>query len=80
MPSEYAAAAPSRDARPTALAVGVDVGTAIEISAGGGTARGGAAAVVLGGRTATYGIGTNSALSARWVVLDSFVDGETLAP
>ena len=41
---------------------------------------GASAAVVVNGRSATFGIGTNTALAARWLVLDSFVDGQVLAP
>ncbi len=67
-------------AQPTMLGVGVDAGTAVEVRSGVATARGSNAAVVLDGRKASFGAGTNGALAARWVVLDSFVDGETLAP
>jgi cyanophycinase-like exopeptidase len=68
------------NAHPAALGVGVDVGTALEVRNGSATARGASAAVVLDGRTATFAVGTNGALAARWVVLDSYYDGQTLAP
>ena len=67
-------------AHPLSLGVGVDAGTAVEIRDGAATARGSSAAVVLDGRKATFGVGSNGALAARWVVLDSFYDGQTLAP
>ncbi|MEI7743650.1 MAG: hypothetical protein WCK58_07870 [Chloroflexota bacterium] len=35
---------------------------------------------VIDGRTATFGTGTNGSLDARRLVIDSFADGETLAP
>ena len=65
---------------PASLAAGVDVGTALEVSGGVATARGASAVAVLDGRKATFGTGTNGSLSARWLVLDSFVEGERLAP
>jgi cyanophycinase-like exopeptidase len=67
-------------AGPSALAVGIDVGTAVEVSNGIATARGASAAVVIDGRQATFGTGTNGSLAAGWMVIDSFVSGETLAP
>jgi cyanophycinase len=65
---------------PTHLAVGLDVGTALELGSAGPRARGDSAVVVLDGRQGSFGVGTNGAIRARWVVLDSFVDGETPAP
>jgi cyanophycinase-like exopeptidase len=67
-------------ADPVSLAVGVDVATALEIADGTTTVRGASAAVVLDGRFATFGTGANGAIAARWAVLDSFVDGESLVP
>ena len=67
-------------AHPITLGVGVDAGTALEVRAGAATTRGLSAAVVLDGRKATFELGSNGALAARWVVLDSFYDGQTLAP
>ena len=67
-------------AAPSALAVGIDVGTAIEVSNGIATARGASAAVVIDGRRATFGTGTNESLAAAWMIIDTFVAGETLAP
>lgn len=65
---------------PATLGVGIDVGTAIEVGAGAATTHGDGAAVVLDGRSAAFGLGSNGALAARWIVLDSFTDGEDLAP
>jgi cyanophycinase-like exopeptidase len=65
---------------PGTLAVGVDVATALEVRSGSATVRGDSVAVVLDGRKAAFGSGTNGAMAARWVALDTFVDGERLAP
>jgi cyanophycinase-like exopeptidase len=62
------------------LAVGLDVGTAIEI---GGTAPevvGASAAVVVDPRSATFENGTNGSLVARWLLVDTFADGESVTP
>ncbi len=67
-------------ARQTVPAVGVDVDTALEISGGKAVVRGTSAAVVIDGRKATFGTGTNGSLAATWVVIDSYTAGETLAP
>jgi cyanophycinase len=62
------------------LGLGVDVNTAIEFSATGAQAWGQNTVVVFDGRFATYGLGTNNALSERFVLLDTYVDGEMLVP
>lgn len=67
-------------AHASVLGIGVDAGTALEVQGGAATTRGDSVAVVLDGRQATFGLGTNGAFSATWVVLDSFIDGEALAP
>jgi len=67
-------------ARQAVPAVGVDVDTALEISGGTAVVRGASAAVVIDGRKATFGAGTNTSLAAAWIVIDSFTAGETLAP
>jgi len=67
-------------AHPAALGAGVDVGTALEVRNGAGTVHGANATVVLDGRTATFGTGSNGALAARWVVFESFYDGQALTP
>lgn len=64
---------------PSSLSVGIDVGTAVEIAGGTAVVRGDNAAVVLDGRGATFGTGTNGALANLWTVVDTFVDGQTLA-
>ena len=50
------------------LAIGVDVGTAIELTQAGGMVWGSSAAVALDGRYAVFGVGSNGALSARYVI------------
>lgn len=67
-------------ANPSLLGVGIDRGTALEVAAGTGVVRGDSVAVVLDGRQASFSLGSNGALAADWVVLDSFIDGEALAP
>lgn len=60
------------------FAFGIDAGTAVEF----GTVRplvvGESVAVVLDGRYGTFGSGTNGALAARWVFLDTFVAGQAV--
>ena len=64
------------------LAFGIDAGTAVEFGAGPTAPRvvGDSAAVVLDGQYATFGVGTNDTLAAHWVILDTFVGGEQIAP
>lgn len=62
------------------LGVGIDVNSAIEMTASGATVWGNNTAVVLDGRLASYAQGTNGALSARYVVLDSYVQGDAIVP
>jgi cyanophycinase-like exopeptidase len=63
------------------LAFGIDAGTAVEFSAGvaAPTVVGDSAAVVLDGRYGSFGAGSNGSLAARWVILDTFVGGESIA-
>ena len=62
------------------LGLGVDVNTAIEFTATGAMAWGQNTVVVFDGRFATYAPGTNGALSERYVLLDTYVDGDMLVP
>ncbi len=62
------------------LAWGVDVNTAVEVSQTGAVARGQSAVLVLDGRAASFSVGSNGALGARYVVLDTYVDGDALTP
>jgi hypothetical protein len=64
------------------IAFGIDAGTAVEFRAGVAvpTVVGDSAAVVLDGRYGSFDVGTNGALAARWVILDTFVNGESIAP
>jgi cyanophycinase len=68
----------NRDHR--ALAVGIDVGSALELSQSGGRVWGSSAVVLLDGRAASFAVGNNGALSARYVILDSFVAGDRVQP
>jgi cyanophycinase len=62
------------------LGVGIDVGTAVELTPAGATARGASAAVVLDGRFGSFSVGSNGTVGARYVLLDSFVDGDAIVP
>jgi cyanophycinase len=62
------------------LGLGVDVNTAIELTPTGAKAWGNNTVVILDGRYASYALGTNNALSERYVLLDTFVEGDAIAP
>ena len=62
------------------LTLGVDVSTAIELTATEAQVWGENTVVAFDGRYASYGVGTNDALSARYVLLDTYVEGDTITP
>jgi len=62
------------------LGLGIDVNTAIEVTATGAHTWGSNTVLVFDGRFASYALGTNGALSERYVVLDTYTDGDTLMP
>jgi cyanophycinase-like exopeptidase len=62
------------------LGLGIDVNTAIELGASGAQVWGSNTVLVLDGRFASYALGTNGALSERYVVLDTYTDGGLLTP
>ena len=62
------------------LALGVDRDTAIEFTATGAKVWGRNTVVVFDGRYASYAVGTNDALSARYVLLDTYVEGDAISP
>jgi cyanophycinase len=62
------------------LTLGVDVNTAIEFTATGTQVWGSNTVVAFDGRYASYALGTNDALSARYVVLDTYVEGDRIVP
>ena len=64
----------------TGVAAGIDVGTALRVQGGVASTVGDSAAVVIDGRQASWTNGTNEAIGAAWLVLDSFVDGNSVAP
>ena len=70
------------EAQANHLAFGIDAGTAVEFGPGLTAPRvvGDSAAVVLDGQYATFGSGSNGARAAHWVILDTFVGGESIAP
>ena len=64
------------------LAFGIDAGTAVEFRPDLAAPRvvGESAAVALDGRFGSFGVGSNGALAAHWVILDTFVGGQGIAP
>jgi cyanophycinase len=64
------------------LAFGIDAGTAVEFGASltAPSIVGDSVAVALDGQYSTFGEATNDALAAHWVILDTFVSGEAIAP
>ena len=62
------------------MGVGIDVGTAIRIDGGSATAIGDSAVVVVDGRQATWTTGDNGAIGGAWLVVDTFADGDAVAP
>ncbi|MFN8445349.1 MAG: Type 1 glutamine amidotransferase-like domain-containing protein [Caldilineaceae bacterium] len=64
----------------TLLGLGVDVNTALEITTTGASVVGSNTVVVLDGRLSSFATGTNGALSALYVMLDSYVQGDTVLP
>lgn len=62
------------------VVVGIDAGTAVELGSGAPIVRGVNAAVVLDGRFGSFGVGSNGALAARWVILDTYVGGQAIEP
>ena len=62
------------------LAIGVDVGTALELTQAGGVVRGTSAVVALDGRYAGFSVGSNDGLGARYTLLNSYVAGDAVTP
>jgi len=62
------------------LGLGIDVNTAVEFTATGAKVWGKNTVAVFDGRYATYALGMNNALSARYVLLDTYVEGDALMP
>ena len=63
-----------------AVGVGLDVGTGIRIAGGSATAIGDSAVAVIDGRQATWTTGANGAIGGAWLVVDTFADGDAVAP
>jgi cyanophycinase len=64
------------------IALGIDAGTAIELGPDLAAPRvvGESGVVAVDGRYGSFGVGPNGALAARWVILDTFVGGDGVAP
>ena len=60
--------------------LGVDINTAVEFTATGARVWGLNTVVVFDGRYASYALGTNNALSERYVLLDTYVEGDAITP
>jgi cyanophycinase len=65
---------------PSLLVAAIDVGTALELTQAGAVARGTSGVLVLDGRRGSLGVGSNGAVAARYVLLDSYVDGDAVQP
>jgi cyanophycinase-like exopeptidase len=70
----------ARAAGGAGLAAGIDDGTAIRVAGGSATVIGDSAVVLIDGRTATWTTGSNGAIGGAWLVVDTFVDGDAVAP
>jgi cyanophycinase-like exopeptidase len=62
------------------LGLGVDVNTAIEFTGTSASVWGKNTVVVFDGRFSSYALGTNEALSVRYMILDTYVEGDGLVP
>jgi cyanophycinase len=62
------------------LGVGIDVNTAVEFTATGAKVWGKNTVIVFDGRYASYAVGTNNALSERYILLDTYVEGDAILP
>jgi cyanophycinase len=62
------------------LSIGVDINTAVEFTATGAKVLGKNTVVIFDGRYASYELGTNGALSERYILLDTYVEGDALMP
>jgi cyanophycinase len=62
------------------LGLGVDVNTSIELTATGAKVWGKNTVVAFDGRYASYALGTNGSLSERYVLLDTYVEGDVIMP
>jgi cyanophycinase len=62
------------------LGIGLDVNTAIIVTSSSATVSGANTALIADGRFASYALGTNGALSERYVLLDTYVEGDAILP
>ena len=64
------------------IGLGIDAGTALEFSSVLAAPRvvGDSVVVALDGRYGSFGVGSNGALAARWVILDTYLGGQEVAP
>ncbi len=62
------------------LGLGIDAGSAAEFTPTGATAWGLNTVAVFDGRLASYALGSNGALSERYVMLDTYVESDPITP
>jgi hypothetical protein len=62
------------------LDLDITVNTAIEFTATSAKVWGGNAVVIFDGRFASYALGTNGAISGKYVLLDTYVEGDAILP
>jgi cyanophycinase-like exopeptidase len=62
------------------LGVGIDADSAVELTPSGATVWGMNTVAVFDGRSASYALGSNGALSERYVMLDTYVEGDPIVP
>jgi hypothetical protein len=62
------------------LAIGIDVGTALELTQDGARVYGSRTVITLDGRAGSFGPVSDGAVGARYVIFDSFVQGDMLVP
>jgi cyanophycinase len=66
-------------ARPDTIAFGISGDTGLVLSSGGAEVAGSLSVAALDGRSATFGVGTNGAMAAFNVLLDTFAPGDVVS-
>jgi hypothetical protein len=65
-------------ARPDTIAFGIAGDTGLVLQGGGATVAGRLSVAALDGRSATFGVGTNGAIAAFNVLLDTYAPGDVV--
>ncbi|HEX7994213.1 MAG TPA: hypothetical protein VF506_09835 [Streptosporangiaceae bacterium] len=66
-------------ARPDTIAFGISGDTGLVLRSGGAQVAGSLSVAALDGRSATFGVGTNGAMAAFNVLLDTFAPGDVVS-